>query len=148
MNDEGAALRVLVADGSPEFRDAISGWLASHPRVAEVRVAGRGGEVERMAAAGAIDLVLLDAVLPPDGGFALARRLTVVPAPPLVVLLVLYDYAAVRREALSCGAVAALDKSALLPRLGPFLDGLRVPRDRRGSRSEPAPRRPGFPGVP
>ncbi|UCF66164.1 MAG: response regulator transcription factor [Acidobacteriota bacterium] len=122
MDTSGSSLRVLIADANRDFQAVARTWLERQPRVGTVRVASSGRETLAAVVRSEVDLVLVDAVLEDMDGFEATRQIKSHAEPPLVVILVLYDYKAVREEAQIAGADACIDKSALTQKLAPILD--------------------------
>ncbi|MFN7967567.1 MAG: response regulator [Acidobacteriota bacterium] len=121
MDSANATLRILLAGRGSEFMAIARTWLEQHPRVGSVVCVESGDEAVSIAAAGRIDLVLVDVTLSDIDGFETTRRIKRSAKPPLVVILVLFDYLAVRREAQLAGADACIDKSTLTQQLDPAL---------------------------
>lgn len=138
MKITGTPLRVLIADGSRDFLDVARAWLEQHSCVRDVRAVHTGTAALDAAARGEVDLVLLDVKLPDMDGFEATRRIKSMADPPLVVLLVLFDYQAVREEAATAGADACVDKSALTRNLDPVLPGFMERAARRREPRKPA----------
>jgi CheY-like chemotaxis protein len=122
MKQTDRTLRVLIVGGSRDFLAVTQSWLERHPRVAHVRLAHTGAESLEAAAQGDVDLVLVDDVLADMDGFEVTRSIKARSDPPLVALLVLFDYAAVREQARLAGADACLDKTSLAQDLGPAIE--------------------------
>ena len=123
MKTTDTPLRVLIADGSHDFMDVARRWLILHPCVGTVSAVYSGVEALETVGAGQVDLVLLDARLPDMDGFEATRQIKSTATPPLVVILVLFDYQAVRDEAAAAGADACIDKTVLTRALSPVLPG-------------------------
>jgi CheY-like chemotaxis protein len=86
-----ADVRVLVVDDQEPFRRAIAAVVAETDGF--VVVASTASGEESLAAVMRLrpDLVLMDVNLPGIDGIEAARRMTVDPDPPVVVLLSTYD---------------------------------------------------------
>ena len=123
MKNEQPSLRVLVAGGNQGFLSVVRTWLERQPHIDDVQCAQSGAAALDATASDEIDLVLVDSMLGDMDEFELMRRLKVRSRAPVVVLLVLFDYAAVREQARLAGADACVDKSALTRDLGPLLAG-------------------------
>ncbi len=84
-----ASPHVLIVDDDAEIRDLLSGFLARHGfRVSGARAAA---EMDRTLAAGPIDLVILDVMLPGEDGLSICRRLRATTALPIVMLTAIGD---------------------------------------------------------
>lgn len=75
---------ILIVDDDREIRDLLSRFLARHGY--RVSIAADGREMRKAFAAGAIDLVILDLMLPGDDGLTLCRELRADSAVPIVML--------------------------------------------------------------
>ena len=138
MPTKGSALRVLLAGGSLDFQAVVKRWLVRQSCVATVHTAATGVETLTRCERGESDLLLIDAQLPDIDGFELTRRIKERPAAPLVVILVLFDYAAVQQEAAAAGADGLIDKTTFIQQLGPILpDLVRRQAARRGDAPGP-----------
>lgn len=127
MSGRPSRIEVLVVDSGRSFLAVARSWLEQHDRVRHVRTSSRGAEVLAALDQRDCDLVLADVALPDMDGFELTRRIKARHDAPVVVLLVLFDYDAFRREAARAGADACLDKTAFSDALAPFLDDLVLP---------------------
>lgn len=78
------APHILIVDDDREIRDLLSRFLARHGY--RVSVAGDGRAMRKAFADGAIDLVILDLMLPGDDGLTLCRELRSSSAVPIVML--------------------------------------------------------------
>lgn len=86
------AIRILVADDHPLFREGVVHSLAAQPDLAVVGEAASGEEALRMAQELLPDVVLLDIAMPGWGGLATAEKLaTACPATKVVMLTVAED---------------------------------------------------------
>ena len=75
---------ILIVDDDREIRDLLSRFLTRHGY--RVSIAADGREMRKAFAAGAIDLVILDLMLPGDDGLTLCRELRADSAVPIVML--------------------------------------------------------------
>lgn len=86
------AIRILVADDHPLFREGVVHSLAAQPDLAVVGEAASGEEALRLAQELLPDVVLLDIAMPGWGGLATAEKLaTACPATKVVMLTVAED---------------------------------------------------------
>jgi DNA-binding NarL/FixJ family response regulator len=98
-----SALRVLIVDDHPGFRDAARELLSARGYTV-VAEADSGSSALQALARSAPDAVLLDMLLGRESGFDVARTLTRA-QPDLAVLLVsAQDAGAYAERALECGA--------------------------------------------
>jgi DNA-binding NarL/FixJ family response regulator len=104
---------VLVVDDQAPFRRAMSSVVEETDGFAVVGVVASGEESVLAAAELRPDLVLMDVNLTGIDGIEAARRISGVPAAPLVVLLSTYDENDF--DLSGCGAAAYISKSALSP---------------------------------
>ena len=86
------AIRILVADDHPLFREGVVHSLAAEPDFAVVGQASSGEEALRLARELLPDVVLLDVGMPGWGGIVAAEKIaTACPAAKIVMLTVLED---------------------------------------------------------
>jgi DNA-binding response OmpR family regulator len=76
--------RVLVVDDDEGLRELLVRYLSDNGF--EVAAVADGAAMHRHLAAHAVDLILLDVMLPGDSGLALARGLSAQQAPPIIML--------------------------------------------------------------
>lgn len=100
-----AAIRVVLADDHPIFRDGLARTLADAGGIEVVGQASDGDEVVRLAAELAPDLVLLDISMPKGGGLAALRQIRALPAPPHVAMLTASEEQDHLVEAMRLGAL-------------------------------------------
>ena len=91
MTRTPAALRVLVADGSPFFRDALRTFLRGAADIDVVAVAGSAGDAIRLAEQHQPAVAVVDVHLSGDGVHAIRRIHQKAPAVKLVALWGLID---------------------------------------------------------
>jgi CheY-like chemotaxis protein len=130
MKKEQPSLSVLIAGGNHGFLSVARTWLEREPYIEGVHSAQSGAAALDAMETSKIDLVLVDSMLGDMDEFELTRRIKDRFCSPVVVLLVMFDYAAVREQARLAGADACVDKSALTRELGPMLAGF-ADRSRR-----------------
>ena len=75
---------VLMVDDDPGIRDVVSEFLAQHGY--RVSGAGDSSAMEQVLAAGPVDLIILDVMLPGEDGLAICRRLSASDCPPIIML--------------------------------------------------------------
>jgi two-component system OmpR family response regulator len=75
--------KVLIVDDDPGIRDVISEFLVRHGF--QVETAGDGPQMEQVLSRGAVDLVVLDVMLPGEDGLSICRRLSE-DGPPIIML--------------------------------------------------------------
>jgi two-component system OmpR family response regulator len=76
--------QILVVDDDRELREQVSGYLAEHGY--EVRSAADAAGMDAALAAGQVDLVILDVMLPGEGGLAICQRLTRNGGPAIIMV--------------------------------------------------------------
>ncbi|MDP1873966.1 response regulator [Phenylobacterium sp.] len=80
----GPTARILMVDDDPGIRDVVSDFLGRHGYA--VTTAGDAREMEQALERDAVDLIVLDVMLPGEDGLAICRRLAVGEAPPIIML--------------------------------------------------------------
>lgn len=121
-----AAVRVLVVDDDAVAARLHAGYVGQHPGFTVVATVGTGEAALNVAAAGAVDLMLLDIGLPGFSGIEVLHRLRTSTAAPVDVLVVSSSRDRVTvRQALSSRVVGYLVKpftrDALARRLDRYL---------------------------
>ena len=76
--------KVLVVDDDPGIRDVVAEFLQRHGY--HVETAADGKEMDRALARGAVDLVVLDVMLPGEDGLAICRKLARPDGPAIIML--------------------------------------------------------------
>jgi len=80
-----AAARILMVDDDPGIRDVVSDFLGKHGYTVDTAADAR--EMELALERGAIDLLVLDVMLPGEDGLAICRRLaSSANGPPIIML--------------------------------------------------------------
>src|SRR3982751_1420403 len=82
--DMSEAPHLLVVDDHREIRDALAKYLARHDY--RVSTAERAAAARRILEAGAIDLVVLDLMMPREDGLSLCRQLRAKGDLPIIML--------------------------------------------------------------
>jgi two-component system chemotaxis response regulator CheB len=142
-------VRVLVADDSEVFREALSQLITLDPGFEVVASAADGAAAAALARVHRPDVITMDLAMPEADGFSgIARVMSETPTPILVLTAVADD--AVGFRALSLGALDILEKPRGETDLRDFgelvrsrlrlLAGVRVIRHPRGLRAAPAAR--------
>ncbi|GAA4927636.1 response regulator transcription factor [Streptomonospora halophila] len=108
---EGRAVRVMVVDDHPMWRDAVARDLAE-AGFAVVATAGDGAKAVRVAPAARPTVAVVDLQLPDIGGVEVTRRLLAGGEPPRVLVLSASGEQADVLEAVKAGATGYLVKSA------------------------------------
>ncbi|GAA1747480.1 response regulator transcription factor [Streptomonospora arabica] len=108
---EGRAIRVMVVDDHPMWRDAVARDLAE-AGFAVVATAGDGAKAVRVAPAARPTVAVVDLQLPDIGGVEVTRRLLAGGEPPRVLVLSASGEQADVLEAVKAGATGYLVKSA------------------------------------
>ncbi len=80
-----AGARIVVVDDDPGIRDVVYEFLGRHGF--EVETAADAAGLNKALAAGPVDLVVLDVMLPGEDGLAICRRLAAAANGPAVIML-------------------------------------------------------------
>ena len=83
--------RVLVVDDHPVFRDGLVALLTSLPDMQVAGAAADGPQALEAAAAGNVDVVLMDLNLPTISGIDVTRLIGRLPNPPMVLVVTMVD---------------------------------------------------------
>ena len=99
-------VKILIADGNPEFRSALSDALTMESELSVVGTASDGVQALEMAASLSPDILIMDVVLPLLDGLGVLTALGSSPAAkkPAVLLLSSFANENVSREAAALGA--------------------------------------------
>jgi two-component system OmpR family response regulator len=84
MNDTARTPRILVVDDDADLRGLIADFLGQNGL--DVRAAGNGVEMDTALAAGPVDLIVLDLMMPGEDGLSIVRRLRGGDRPPIIML--------------------------------------------------------------
>jgi DNA-binding NarL/FixJ family response regulator len=98
------SVRVLVVDDHPLFRDGLAASLAAMPEIEVVGVASDGPEAVESAAAGGVDVVLMDLNLPTMSGVQATVLTCALPDPPAVLVVTMVDDDDIVLAAMRAGA--------------------------------------------
>lgn len=77
--------RILMVDDDQGIRDVVSDFLGKHGY--RVETAGDAAEMEQALDRGAVDLIVLDVMLPGEDGLAICRRLSSGESGPPIIML-------------------------------------------------------------
>jgi DNA-binding NarL/FixJ family response regulator len=113
--------RVLVVEDHPVVRNGIKVLLAEECGVEAVGEAGTGGEALNLARAEPWDAVLLDIVLPGQGGLDVLRQLRLERPRLPVIAMSFYLEPDNIRQCLAAGAAGFIVKERLTEDVGPAL---------------------------
>ena len=109
---EANAVRLLVVEDHPLFRDALVGVIATAFPNAEVfQAISIDGALDILASKGSVDVILLDLSMPGTTGLLGAFRVRVAAPKSALVIVSAYDSARVVRCAMSLGVSGYLPKS-------------------------------------
>ena len=105
------ALRLVVVDDHPVFREAVSRMLEAESDIRVVALAATGADAQRTVERVRPDLVLLDVELPDGSGIDVARRLSCADRPPRILMLSAFADAGQVVAAMQAGAHGYLAKT-------------------------------------
>jgi DNA-binding NarL/FixJ family response regulator len=109
---EANALRLLVAEDHPLFRDALVGVIATAFPNAEVfQATSIDGALDILASKGSVDMILLDLSMPGTTGLLGAFRVRVAAPKSALVIVSAYESARIVRCAMSLGIAGYIPKS-------------------------------------
>lgn len=111
------ALRVLLADDEPVFRETIRELLDATPGLMVVAEAATGREAVAHALSHRPDVVLMDVRMPDMDGIAATARITAADPAPQVLVLTTFDLDDHVYRALRAGASGFVLKDVTPPRL-------------------------------
>jgi DNA-binding NarL/FixJ family response regulator len=112
------AVRLLVVEDHPLFRDALVGVIARAFPSAEVfQATSIDGALDVLAAKGPVDMILLDLSLPGTTGLLGAFRVRVAAPKSALVIVSAYESARIVRCAMSLGISGYIPKSTPKPEL-------------------------------
>ncbi|CAA9584812.1 MAG: Two-component transcriptional response regulator, LuxR family [uncultured Thermomicrobiales bacterium] len=112
MNSPRPAIRLLIVDDHPIFRDGLRGVFADDPDFEVVGEAGDGAEAIARVGQLAVDVVLMDLRMPGMGGVEAIRRLCGVSPTVRVLVLTTFDSDSDVLPAIEAGATGYLLKDA------------------------------------
>jgi CheY-like chemotaxis protein len=104
-------LRVMVVDDNPLVAGRIADLLSEDPRLFVCDRVESGLLAFARIASDRPDVVLMDIEMPGIGGLAAIKRIKDLVAPPVVVVVTLYDSDEVRAHAEAAGADAFVPKA-------------------------------------
>lgn len=107
------SLRVMIVDDNPVVAGRIAALLTEEARVQVCDRVESGLLAFARIASDRPDVVLMDLEMPGIGGLAAIKRIKNLIAPPLAIVVTLYDSAEVRAQALAAGADAFVPKSRI-----------------------------------
>jgi len=81
----------MVVDDHPVYRDGLAALVSSMPDMTVVSTADDGQAAVDAAAAGGVDVVLMDLNLPTLSGVEATARITALPDPPIVLVVTMLD---------------------------------------------------------
>jgi DNA-binding NarL/FixJ family response regulator len=109
---EATAVRLLVVEDHPLFRDALVGVIArAFPNGEVFQATSIDGALDILAAEGPVDMILLDLSLPGTTGLLGAFRVRVAAPKSALVIVSAYESSAIVRCAMSFGISGYIPKS-------------------------------------
>ncbi|KXO94761.1 hypothetical protein AXK56_19295 [Tsukamurella pulmonis] len=111
-----STVSVLIADDQELLRETLADYVSRHADMVVVGQCGSGREAVSMAAALSPDVVLMDVQMPDMDGLEATEKILSMPfdtAPPLVIVLTMYDMEEYVDRALRAGVSGFLLKDAL-----------------------------------
>ena len=87
MNTQASVLparHILVVDDDSQLREQVVGYLAEHGYL--LHAASDAASMEAALAAAPIDLIVLDVMLPGEGGLSICRRMAETGGPAIVMV--------------------------------------------------------------
>lgn len=109
---EANAVRLLVVEDHPLFRDALVGVIArAFPNAEIFQATSIDGALDILAAEGAVDMILLDLLLPGTTGLLGAFRVRVAAPKSALVIVSAHESARIVRCAMSLGISGYIPKS-------------------------------------
>jgi len=87
--EHAGPIQILMVDDDPGICDAVSEFLNNHGYA--VQTAGDGQEMERVLQGSAIDLIVLDVMLPGENGLTICRKLAAADGPAVIMLSAMGD---------------------------------------------------------
>ena len=106
-------LRVMIVDDNPVVAGRIAALLTEDSRITVCDRVESGLLAFARIASDRPDVVLMDLEMPGIGGLAAIKRIKDLIAPPLVIVVTLYDSEEVRSQAMAAGADAFVPKSRI-----------------------------------
>ena len=116
MEDKGC-IKVLLADDHTMFRQGLKEMLSTDEGIEVIGEAENGREAVTLAREKKPDVVILDVEMPVMGAAEAMERMLVLPTPPKILIVTMYDNPRLVHELLAAGASGYLVKSASLEEL-------------------------------
>ncbi|MGO1415204.1 MAG: response regulator, partial [Microbacterium gubbeenense] len=111
------AIRVAIVDDQQLVRMGLRMMLDAQPDIDVVAEAADGHEAVAVAAAGGIDVILMDVRMPGLDGIAATERISALEGAPRILVLTTFDLDEYAFAALRAGASGFLLKDARPPEL-------------------------------
>lgn len=111
------AIRIAIVDDQQLVRMGLRMMLDAQPDIEVTAEASDGHEAVALAAAGGIDVILMDVRMPGLDGIAATERISALPDAPRILVLTTFDLDEYAFSALRAGASGFLLKDARPPEL-------------------------------
>jgi DNA-binding NarL/FixJ family response regulator len=115
--DGKACIRVLLADDHTMFRQGLKEMLSTDEGIEVVGEAENGREAVALAQERKPDVAILDVEMPVMGAAEAMQKMLMLPTPPKILIVTMYDNPRLVQELLARGASGYLIKSASLEEL-------------------------------
>jgi len=132
VNGAGGWVRVLIVDDQAHVRRGLRAWLLGAKDISVCGEASDGWDAVNKALQLKPDVILMDINMPGLNGLEATREIRRVLPEIQVVILSLFDFPQLRKEAVKAGAAAYVGKSQLWAQLGPVLQNVQAPDRKTG----------------
>ena len=118
MKNSTEPIRILVADDHPLFREGVAHSLANEPDFQVIGKASSGEEAFELTLEAAPDVLLLDIVMPGQGGIETARKISALFPVVRIIMLTVSEDQDDLMSSLKAGARGYILKGCFRPRAG------------------------------